>query len=88
MKVFDGAKNNLRIRYGCFDEVGLFFYWCARQNCLRHAQGKLTLGLGNSLLKAVKFETKMVRPAGFEPATYGFVVRHSIHLSYGRTEYN
>ena len=44
MKVFDGAKNNLRIHYGFFDEVGLFFYWCARQNCLRHAPFDLSSG--------------------------------------------
>jgi hypothetical protein len=69
----------------CFDAVDELFYWCAQQDSLRQAQGKLFLRLGNSLLKAVKFPNEMVRPAGFEPATYGFVVRYSIQLSYGRT---
>jgi hypothetical protein len=31
---------------------------------------------------------KKVRPAGFEPATYGFEVRNSIQLSYGRINKN
>ena len=28
----------------------------------------------------------LARPARFERAAYGFVVRHSIHLSYGRVD--
>jgi hypothetical protein len=44
---------------------------------------KIKKGL-NDLAKPFIF---MARPARFERATYGFVVRHSIQLSYGRLKF-
>ena len=37
-----------------------------------------------NLVAKLALRQVVVRPAGFEPATYGFEVRNSIQLSYGR----
>jgi hypothetical protein len=60
----------MRIREECVDLVG------AKVS----TEGLLFLVMGYSFL-----EEKRVRPAGFEPAAFWFVAKHSIQLSYGRT---
>ncbi len=47
----------------------------------RGQNGESKKGLGRVSAKPLIF---LARPARFERATYGFVVRHSIQLSYGR----